>query len=360
MTANRQELLRAANIVRPAIASQPYIKALTHLRLDEDGVTACDDINALFVDVEHDMRCLVPGDLFIKALAGFSAADVKVTPGDGTVTLKSGRGTLKLPTLPVADHPFKWPTSKGADVLHLDDDIIKAIRSCMVSVGNSPNHPAQQGVTLDQEEGCAVLFSTDNVSITRAETRSKITLPADAPLILPTFFCEQLLSLAKLYPEEDLTLHLMDNALLLTVGKNKAKLHSRQLVTPTPLDFPTILARNVGDLGKLQKNMVEVPPGWDEALQRAQLITASMPEQRMRISEVGDDLGIYAKSDMGELDEVLKWSGEVKRDIEVNPALLSRVSPVSSHLYFGTSVAVLGNKDATLLHVVATFGQQKK
>lgn len=364
MPTNREELLRATQLVRPALAAQGYIQALTHVCLNENGVTAYNDIAAINVALEHDLDCCVPGDLFIKALTGFSAKDVKVTPADtgSSVVLSSGRSKMKLATLSTRDFPFKHPQvkPKATDQIDLGDDMLRGVQRCLISVNTNASHPAQQGVTLDQVDGRAVFFSTDNLFITRYETDSKISLPADEPVILPTFFCEQALALAKAFPEDELVLHLLDGGLLLVVGEQKAFLFQRQMaVEMTPLDFPSIIQKNIGDIDTVAKKLTAIPDGWDVALSRAVLVQSSALEPRLDINSDGDVLTLQSKSDCGETDEELKWGGPgMKKGVSVNPSFLVRAAANSTHVFFTDRVVVLGTKDATLLHLIATYGKK--
>lgn len=365
MSNNREALLKAAGLVRPALAAQGFIPALTHLRLDEEGMTAYNDISALFVELEHDLDCCVPGDLFIKALTGFAAKDVKVTPDDKaqSVTLTSGKGKIKLPTLTHADFPFQWPSYGNAEgFISLDDDMIKGLQRCLVSVGSNPNHPAQMGITLDQDEGRAILYSTDNFSITRYETTTKIELPADAPVILPTFFAEQILALAKAFPTEDLTLYMLANALMLVVGDAgvdaSAKLFSKTFVDLVPIDFPAIVRKHVASIDKLEKGLTPIPAGWEDALERSLLVLSTAVEKRLDISTTDEGLHLEAKSDYGEHEEDLPWNSVDVKTVTVNPQIVLRGSANCSHLFFGKTVLALASKDASHLHLVAHYASK--
>jgi hypothetical protein len=318
----------------------------------------------MHVELEHDLDCCVPGDLFIKALTGFAAKDVKVTPNgkEQSVTLTSGKGKIKLPTLTHADFPFRWPTYDGADFIFLDDDLIKGLQRCLVSVGSNPNHPAQMGITLDQDDGRAVLYSTDNFSITRYETSTKIELPAEAPVILPTFFAEQILALAKAFPSEDLTLYLLDNALLLVVGSagqgETAKLFSKTFVDLVPIDFPAIVKKHVASIDKLEKSLSPIPAGWEDALERSLLVLSTAVEKRLTISTTDDGLHLEAKSDYGEHEEDLPWLDPEVKAVVVNPQIVLRGSANCSHLFFGKTVLALASKDASHLHLVAHYASK--
>lgn len=356
MPTNREELLKAANIVKPALAAQAYVPALTHLRLDQDGITASDDISSLFVSVEHDMDCCVPGDLFIKAMTGFQTKDVKIASLDKehAITLISGRSKLKLNTLGLADFPFQWPSPKNADLIKFNDEMLKGLCLCLISVGTNANHPAQMGVTLDQVDGHAVFYSTDVFTVSRYETATPIKLPADAPVIMPTFFCEQLLSLAKTFPTADLKLYLLEHALLLIVGDKDAMLHTRQLVDTQPLAFPDVIRRHLGSVDDLEKKANDIPDGWEDALQRSLLVLSSAIDKVVKMQS-GDDeqLLLESRSDYGLQDDVLRWKTRLLGPVHLNPQLVLRGSGHCTRAMFGKTMLALCNQDASLVHLVA-------
>lgn len=355
MPTNREELLRAANIVKPAIAAQAYVPALTHLRLDDRGITASNDISSLFVNVEHDMDCCVPGDLFIKALLGFQTKEVKITPSekDHAVTMTSGRSKLKLNTLGHADFPFTWPSYKNTDVVPFNDEMLRGLRLCLISVGTNPNHPAQMGVTLDQEDGIAVFYSTDVFTISRFETSTKVSLPADEPVIMPTFFCEQVLALAKAFPDDELTMHLLDGALLFVVGDEKAMLHTRQLVDTQPLAFPDVIKRHLGSVDDLEKKAADIPDGWEDVLQRSLLVLSSALDKVITVTPQDGELLLESRSDYGHQDDYLKWKDKLPGSVYLNPQLVLRGSANCTRLMFGKTLLAMCNKDASLVHLVA-------
>lgn len=376
MTINRDFLLRAAQIVRPALASTSYIPALTHLRFDGWGVTAYNDISALSMDIiteevgfAHDL--CVPGDLFIKALAGFSGRDVVITTPDGnSVQLKSGKGKIKLPTLPLSDFPFSWERIYDDEALTtftINDEMLQGLRHCLISVGTNPHHPAQMGVTLDVQDGShsAMFFSTDAQTITRFQTDTLINLPGDSPIILPTFWCNQLLALDKAFPFSELTVTLYGRGLLLEVtaeGSSEivARLYTRQLVDTQPLDMPNLLGRHL--VGYSPKELTPIPNGWEGALQRCMLIAGKETEPKVMINSDGG-LRLLARSDYGEFDETLDWEGTAPAmpdTYTLNPMHLVRASDKCTHLFFGSRCFLMCSKDGALLHAIAYYPKPTK
>jgi hypothetical protein len=354
---NREHLVKVAALVRPALATRDYLPALMNIKFDGKLAVAYDDIHAIGVRSTLDLGCCIPGELLIRALGSFSADQIMLQPGDkeNSVVLSSGRSKVKLPTLPNGSFPFKWPSISEADEVALDAAILKGIERCLISVGNDPTHPAQMGVTLDvSEKGHAVLFSTDNATISRYQTKTKIKLPADVPVIMPRFFCEQLVSLAKAFPEEPLQLFLHDGALRVDFG-DAARLFTKLPVNPEPLDFPRMIAKHcpTKDLSDLVK---PIPDSFDASLGRALLVLGTEVDKATRITIVDGLLKMHSTSKMGDSDDSMKYEGEWSGDndnFHVDPGLLARASKVCGFIGFTERVTVLSDKEAQFMHLVA-------
>lgn len=352
-TANRDALLKLTALLRPALSTQTFIPALTHILFDDGFATAYNDVTAVVVKSPVDLEICVPGELFIKALSSFNADEVLIQEGAGTnpLLLTSGRSKLKMPTLPVSAFPLKMPKGEAV-VVELTDGILDGIRKCLFSVGADPTHPAQMGVTLDTDGGYAVLYSTDNFTISRCKTTSKVKLPADSPIILPTFFCDQLLSLAKAFKDDDVDLHVYPGALVATFGK-KAKLLTKTVVDLEPLDFPKIIGKHL-DVAKVKAVLKPVPTSFDAAWNRALLVLAAEADKATLVSPQNGRIVLDSKSSLGQADDELEWSGEGNRgDFHVDPTMVVRAAKICGSLAFYDRVMVLASDDASFIHLIA-------
>jgi DNA polymerase III sliding clamp (beta) subunit (PCNA family) len=355
-TVNRTNLLKCLQLARPALSSQDYIPAYSHFRVAGGEVTAYNDVSAIAVTTDLDLDVCLPGDLLIKTLGTFTATDVALARLEaGAYQLSSGRSKIKLPTIAVADFPLKWP-KESADPVVLDDGILRGIELCLPGVGSDPSHPAQMGVTLDEQgEHDAVLFATDNATITRYVVKSDVALPGSSPVILPTFFCEQLLALAKAFPKAERLLHVLDGALVVEIG-DEARLMTRQLVEIEALDFRAVLRRSGID-DSTKKKAASLPPGWDSALQRAMLVMAMEVDKVVTLGIAGDQLEMTAKAATGELSELLEFDGDIPTTpVRVDPALMLRASRACTGLQVGKSGMVMFGEGGSLLTLVSYYG----
>jgi hypothetical protein len=352
---NRAALLATLALVRPALATQAYLPALTHIRFAEGWATAYNDVSAIMVRADLGFDCCIPGDRLIRALGSFSGEQVMVQQGaDGAVVVSSGRAKVKLPTLKDQDFPFELPGDDAPEV-GLENQILKGITRCLISVGKDDKHPAQLGVTLDADDrGCAVLFSTDSTTISRYQTKAKVKLPADSPVILPTFFCEQLVGLSKAFPEEHITLVLLPGALLVEFGK-KARLFTKTLVDLEPLDFPRVIARHC-KLAGLKEDLSAIPDAFEAALGRSLLVLGDEVAKATRITCGDGVLRLHSTCGMGDADDSLPYEltgVEPTTPFYIDPALLARASKVCALVGFLERVVVLADEQADFVHLIA-------
>lgn len=360
---NRESLLKIVNLVRPALSTLDFIPALKHILFADGFATAYDDKSAIRValpDKALSLGLCLPGELLIRALGSFNAEKVALQEDkNGSVRVSSGRSQLKLPTLEADKFPFKTPSNPNAPFFAVGSEIIAGINKTLVSAGNDPTRPATMGVTLDIDEaGYAVLFATDNVTISRYQTAQKIKLPGDSPIILPTFFCEQLLALHRHYYKPgavDCDIEIHDGALVAQFTDDDGRLASlttKTLVDTMPLDFPKIVSKYC-DPGKLSKRLTEIPAAFDAAIGRALLVLGNSTDKHMKVSPTGEHLKLFATSDAGESSDSISYDGEGPSDFSVDPALVARGLKGCSHMVLLQGVLVLADQKAQFVHLIA-------
>jgi DNA polymerase III sliding clamp (beta) subunit (PCNA family) len=351
----REDLLKAAQLVRPALASQSFIPALTHIKFDGKRATAYNDVASISVKALVEVQRCVPGELLIKALTSFGGSELLIQEGkDGSILLSSGRSKLKLPTLANSAFPFNQDLD-GTEI-PLDAEVVKGIERCLLSVGNDPTHPAQMGVTLESDsKGKAVLYSTDNFTISRYQTKANIELPGNVPIILPTFFCEQMAILAKTFKDEPMVLVAMPGGLLVEFGES-ARLFTKTLVDLEPLDFPRIIERHC-KLGGLKSQLREIPTAFDGALNRALLVLSNEVDKSTKFTVTQKALTMVTTSTMGDSDDSMEHKPDPELfpddDFFVDPALLARASKACVQIAFMDKVIVMADTDSKFIHLVA-------
>lgn len=354
-TFNREALARTVGLVRPALATRDYIPALTHILFAGGRATAYNDVGAISVRTDLDLGRCVPGAALVGALGSFGGAEVLVQDGkDGGVAVKCGRGTVRLPTLPAKDFPYDPPKAADGHEVVLTREVVRAVERCLMSVGPESGHPALSGVTMESDGGVAVLYSTDGATISRCSTSAKVKLPGGAPVVMPRFFCEQLVGLSKAFPEDELFLVIHDGALQLDLGES-ATLFTRTPVDVTPLDYPRVFAKHC-DLAAIKDQVFDIPDAFDGALGRALLV---LGDERAKVAKVdlkGGVLRMTSGSGAGTADDDMKYdagSGDPKETLRVDPALLARGAKVCARMGFTDKVTVFADSEGAFVHIVA-------
>jgi len=347
---HREPFLRSLAQARPAIAGQAYIAALTHFAFDGHLVTAYNDVSAISIRTPFDLECCLPADLLVKSLNSMSAEKVLADFGEAdSVVLSSGRSKVKIPYLTIDSFPTPAQTTKPNGSFKVTAGLLKGLEKCLVGVGTAPTHPAQMGITVEPDFEGAVLYATDNFTISRYQTKDQIKLPGDSPIILPTFFCNQLVTLAKAFPDEPVTVELHTGAVKALFG-GQAVLFTKLLVETEPMDFGHIIARYLEgeELGDL---LVDIPDGFEAAFNRALLVLEEQMDKSTKISIKDGRLKLFSASGRGEATDNLSIKAKDLEPFHADPALVSRASKLCSKMAFLPRVLVMA--EGPFSHLIA-------
>lgn len=349
----RKDLINIAALVKPALASAAYIPALTHIMFDGKRACAFNDVAAIWVNAQFGYEGCLPGELFIKALNSFKGDTVGLDRlNDGQTLITSGRSKIKLPTMEVADYPQpKLKLDKAWEIV-IDPDLIKGIRSCLISVNDDKAHPAQMGVTLDADlKGNALLFSTDNVTISRYKTTTAVELPNGAPIILPTFFCQMLIELWSVW-SEDAALYIGADFIAAEFGDN-ATLFSRVIADLEPMEFEPTVARII-DPASVKKKSVTIPDQWEAAFERAMLVLSGEVVKATHVKLKDGKLALESDSAMGTADDRMEFDDkDAELNAHVDPQLILRGSKAAAAVAFTPKATVLSSEKGEFIHIIA-------
>lgn len=363
ITANRGTLLRAATLVRPALADRGYVPAMTHIAFDGEWATAFNDRMAIAVRCDINVRRLIPGVLLVQGLSAFGGKEVLFHQNtDDSFVLKSGRSKMTLPTLALGAFPFDWPDSTDTQWIDIDVEMVRAIKRCLISVNKDATQPAQMGVTLDVDEyGHAVFFSTDNGSISRCECKAKVKLPGDAPIIMPQAFCEQLIDLSAAYNECPPAMMLGPSWLEVQWNERaggqagpEARLFTAMPVDLDPMDFPKLLRRHCGDLSTIHKRTCTVPDAFDAALSRMLLVMGNETHKRVSVQVNRGTMEMHASSNLGDADDSLQIDIDDAGPVPMEAGLVARGLKHTDHIGINDTVTILvGGEHGEFVHIVA-------
>lgn len=348
----REDFLRVLNLVKPALAAQSFVPILTHFLLKPDRVLAYNDVQGIEAGFAVGLDCAVPGELLTKILNNLKAEEVLCSMLEGQVLVSAGRSRLKMSFLPAANFPFKFPDTPPVTRLQLNPDFIRGLTKCLTSVGSDPTRPEQLGVTLTPGP---CLYATDNHTISKykvLEADADFTQLKDQVVILPFFFCEQLISLAAAYSDQQACLDLYTGAAVATVGK--ARCFTKLAVDLEPLDFDKIIKKHVSE-SEVAELECEVPDDFDAAFDRALLVLSGETDKTTRVTLDGKRLFLLSSSSTNEVRDQITLGKEYKAEADflVDPVLVARGLKVSSKAAFMPKVFVLRDLSGQFLHLIA-------
>ena len=346
---NRVELLKKLVMAKPAVSTQSYIPILSHFMFDGDSITAYNDINAITVLCDTGIQGCLPAELLIKTLNSMTSDTVSLVQNDNHVLVSAGRSKIKLPMLPVEDFPYYQKKSdKVVSSFKMNNTMLKGMQKCLIGVGTDTSHPAQMGVTLDPmySKTQAAFYSTDNVTLSRFTFYTDMDLSIGMNVIMPTFFCNQLLSLAN--GSEDIEVEIYAGSLL-AIFADGTLLFTKIIPDLEAMDFPTVISRYLdADGGKT----FDIPDVFDKAIERALLVQASESFKITNATVANRKLLLESVSKFGEARDEMSYNGEdVKFKIE--PSRVKRISQITSKMALLPNVMLLTDEHQDFIHLIA-------
>lgn len=341
----RTQLLNVLNMVRPAVAVKDYIPILTHIMFDGVSATAYNDIQAINMDCEVETQGCLPADLLIKALGSLSVDTVTLTGQDGHVLLTAGKSKIKLPVMPSEDFPDVLNDQLPmVGTVTVTKDFLEGIRQCLTAVGTDSTYPACMGVTFDPTS--AALYSTDNVTISRFLLDAADSFQLKNTVILPTFFCQQLLILSKLSDYIEIGIY---TGALIARFETIAVLFTKTLVDVSPMKFEEAISRFV-DVDRLKT--FKIPDEFEQSFERALMIQQSEVNKTTTVTVENKKITLESTSKIGDSEDTMPYAGE---DIQfhIDPTLVKRISPNVSKISMARKVLVFTNDDMSFIHLIA-------
>ena len=347
---NRADLLKKLTMAKPAVSTQTYIPILSHFMFSGDAVTAYNDINAITVLCDTGMHGCLPADLLIKTLNSMTAESVSLVQTDNHVLVSAGRSKIKLPMLPVADFPFSFEriSKKTIGTFSMNNIMLKGMQKCLIGVGSDTSHPAQMGVTLDPmySKTQAAFYSTDNVTLSRFTFDTDMEIPGDMNVIMPTFFCNQLLSLAN--GSEAVGIEIYTGSLLATFADG-AMLFTKTIPDLEAMDFPSVIGRYLSTDGC---KTFDIPDVFEQAIERALLIQAAESFKNTTATVANRKLLLESVSKFGEARDEMSYNGEDVK-FRIDPSRVKRISQAVSKMALLPNVMLFTSDDESYIHLVA-------
>lgn len=350
---SKEELLKVISVVSPAVSNQSFIPALSHIAFSEDRAEAYNDITAISVKHSFPIKGCLPADLLTKALNSFSGDDVLVTEKDGAVKIASGRSNFKMPLLALEDFPFNLSEileEEGTASVKVTADVLKGLELCLLSVGSDPSRPAFSGVTIEQnDDGFAVLYSTNNFSISRYITTAKVKLPGGVPLIFPAEFCSLLISISKKFTNE--VVGVVATASGLVAEWDSVVLFTRFVSEEEPMEFEKTI-ENFASMSEIKKASNPIPDSFDAAFNRALVVTSSEIDKETKVTVSGGRLSLYSKG-LAEASDSMAYKVDDIEPFIIDPSLVVKALKACSSMSLLDKVMVLSSDNLKYVHLIS-------
>lgn len=355
----RESLLASLNVAKAALATKSYLPALTHFCFTADGplsfIMACNGTMAIEVAGAPSLGAdiCVPGDLLLKAISTFSQPKIKAELDNTVLTLSAGRSRLKMPILPAADFPFSMPPNESGLEVPITEDMIKGILQCLPSAGIDGNHMEMMGVTITIEDGFFVLYSSNNVTLSRYRTSAKATkLPNNEAVFLPSDFCNRLCGLARGLESRTgkLLFPVPGESVMADLGR--VTIYSKLPADLQPVDFHRVIHAHV-DLTQ-KPDVVPIPDAFEQAMSRAALLLNGESVKTCRASISQGVLSLSTKCKAGAMDDELPLDADDRKAFGLDPELVLRSSKHCTHIGFTRRAMVMTNGEQ-FIHLITLY-----
>lgn len=291
---NRNDLLAALKICRPALASNDLIPVLSHYCFDGDRVFAYNDVMCIAVDIDVGISCALPGDPLYRVIDSFSSDEVylEAQKTDVLVRGKTKKAKVTMPFLTAHTFLYRDPGDKEATQdMELTEETVNAMQFCLDSVPDNPLLPYQMGITVSKD---GWMYASDGTTVAYADT----SLKCKKAVLLPAAFCKQVVSLFS-----------VEEAGTLCIGEDFAigEFHPGVMIfTKLPFasevgKFERVLDEHVPTDANLW--YVDVPKQLLSCLDRCLAVLSSDLEKTLEVSIDKDGFDVRVESKLGTVDE---------------------------------------------------------
>lgn len=344
----RERLIGLMSTVEPALSASAFVPVLSHFWFTGKRLMAYNDHIAISVKCETDFVGAVPKTL-LALLATSKAEEVEMNVSGKSLNIKAVSSKFKLAIMGEEDFIFKMPKMRSTEPVGVDAGrFFQALESCMFSVGNDTSHADHLGVTLIEERGKLLMFSTDRATISHGELKLEGTLGIKR-VILPSDFCRQMLRIVK--GASTIKLEITDEYVLCRHGS--VTIYGKLVEPDHPLNFKGVLEQ---ELTFDKAAMADIPEKLQAVLERACIVTDSaIDKSRTEITvSVGGRAHFYSKSERGEVNDTIlvdKKHPEVK--VRVDPHRMKDGYGRFDKMYI-TNNAVVMMREAMVYLISAT------
>jgi len=322
-TLPRKDLLAALETVAPAVAAKSPLEALMCVWFNGDTLMAFNDVIGITVPFKSPFKGGMNGALLTGFLSHSGADTVsfeEVEGEDGALMrMKAAGAKLEAGLLPLSASVWDQPEVTGKPTRTIGNDFLVMLETVMLSAGRDTSVQDQLGVTFIPDKDDLYAYTTDSASIT--EVRGK--LPSGYKLkrvCIPSDFCELVRKLCKkggkLFVSESEV-----NA----INDDGVRIFGRMINVNKPYKFFDTMDDTLA-----KPCFQKVPDQFPNAIERALVLLAGLPGETLEMEVKNGELILYTKSGLGELDDRMDFGKHPNIRVNVDPAIIKRVLPVSN------------------------------
>lgn len=347
---NREELVRKLEIVSPALADNDLLPVLTHFCFTGKQVVAFNDQIAIAAPLDVDgLVGGIPGKTLLALLRNSQAKDATIEPDGTNIILKMAKAKVTLPILPKEAFIFETKLLKpeGNEIAVKDwKQLVKALGSCLLSVGTDTSVPDQLGVTIIPDGKTLQLFATNNHTLSYATVSLTKPAPFKQRVILPASFCRQVMAATK-----EPYLEINKSHALLTSGK--VTVFGRLLESDMPIQFMETLESHAPE--KTMKALVTAPGTLKLALDRAVVITEGSTDKAKTLFQVQNgELVMISRTQQGEVIDRFNLNDHPDVKVRIEPKHLRSGLDFADQMMITPRCVVLAK--GTMLFLVSAHG----
>jgi hypothetical protein len=324
MKCGRNDLIAKLRTVEPGRAiKNRRVPLLSHYWFTGEYLMTYNEQIALAVPFATDFKGAFPGTLLkLLQFGGKVDDEIELTTDGRELLIKYGAQTNRSTRLLVLapKFPFTMPQPGANQSYPVSPALLKAVESCMFSVGINPSTGDQPHITLDLDQGGISVYATDGRTFSRASVRFDDAKILMHRVKLPAEFFKQMLRQARTSVING-TLEIgggKDGYALFQVGTTC--LYGRSLRC-SPFKFAraldSVLPHNMS-------GFVEIPERFDAAVERAAIICAERRLQ-VKLTVRSGELRFFSQSNgVGVTDHMPIGKAHPDVSIRVEPKPLTR------------------------------------
>lgn len=341
----RELLVEKLGQIEKAVGSDNIIQQLACVFFNEDSAVTYNDIIGMKTKLDVPIEGGLPLATLLALLRSSSVKEVEFGEAQDQLELKAGRSSYKLPfyNSDSALFEFPKPDETWTKVVIGSSKFTNALQKALISTGRDIGTGFRSGVTLSFEEEVVWIYSTDNVTMSRAATDLKLPKKLqNQEIIIPTQFAETLSGIGA----KEL-LFSPDKGMVIAEGKG-AQLFTRGSTQADSGKFEKVVETWLPEDVEFKPIPIELEP----ALNRAQLLS----EDKMDITVEEGTLRLQTHSHAGAIDDVVDFedTGVLgAQTIEVDPNLLLRGLDLADSMWFNDRVVAFEGDD--FLYLVSAF-----